>query len=181
MKILSKHFDNSVLLIEPKVFGDERGCFMETWNRRAFDSLGIAQDFVQDNQSYSIQGTLRGLHFQDPHAQGKLVWVVEGEVFDVAVDIRKESATFGKWIGFSLSSSNHHRVWIPPGFAHGFYVKSKTAHVAYKCTDFYAPGCEHSLLWNDPEIGIKWPLPRNSFPLLSPKDQAGLPLAALFS
>ncbi len=179
MKILSKHFDDSVWLIEPKVFDDERGYFFETWNQRAFHELGIASNFVQDNQSFSIQGTLRGLHFQDPHVQGKLVWVIEGEIFDVAVDIRQASATFGQWVGFNLSSLNYHRVWIPPGFAHGFYVKSKAAYVAYKCTDFYAPGCEHTLLWNDPQISIKWPLPEGSLPLLSPKDQAGHPLAEL--
>ncbi len=161
---------SDVVLIEPEVFGDERGFFMETWHARKFAEAGIDATFVQDNHSRSGQGILRGLHFQSPHAQGKLVRVVEGEVFDVAVDLRQGSPTFGQWVGEYLSADNKRMLWIPPGFAHGFYVTSAVAEFVYKCTDFYAPECEHSLRWNDPQIGIQWPLVDGQEPILSAKD-----------
>ena len=149
-----------VLLIEPKVYGDDRGFFFESYNARELgNALGGKQEFVQDNHSKSRQGVLRGLHYQlAPQAQGKLIRVVAGEIFDVAVDIRKGSATFGRWVGQRLSSDNHHQLWVPPGFAHGFLTLSEFAEVFYKTTDFYAPSFERAICWNDATIGIDWPL-----------------------
>ncbi|MBN4082533.1 dTDP-4-dehydrorhamnose 3,5-epimerase [Mariprofundus ferrooxydans] len=158
-----------VLLIKPKVFGDARGFFLETYNKERYMAAGFSDvDFVQDNHSRSSKGVLRGLHFQLDNPQGKLVQVVTGSVFDVAVDIRVGSPTFGQWYGCVLSEENHHQLWIPPKFAHGFCVLSETADFVYKCTDYYNPEDEAGLLWRDPEIGIAWPL---DTPLLSDKDQ----------
>jgi dTDP-4-dehydrorhamnose 3,5-epimerase len=166
-----------VLVIEPTVFGDARGFFFESWNRRAFAKLvGRDVDFVQDNHSASGRGVLRGLHYQLRQAQGKLVRVVAGEVFDVAVDLRRSSPTFGRWVGERLSAANHRMMWIPPGFAHGFLVLSESAEFLYKTTDYYAPEHERTLLWNDPAVGVEWPL-AGATPLLKPKDAAGTPLA----
>lgn len=162
-----------VICIEPQVHGDERGFFMETWRNSWFEDLGINLQFVQDNHSKSSRGTLRGLHYQIINPQGKLVRVIQGEVFDVAVDLRKESATFGKWVGVTLSESNKKMLWVPPGFAHGFLVLSDTAEFVYKCTDYYSPEHDRSLLWNDPEIGIEWPQLSGSEILLSDKDING--------
>jgi dTDP-4-dehydrorhamnose 3,5-epimerase len=149
-----------VLLLEPKVFGDERGFFFDSWNQRAFNAAAGGEiEFVQDNHSRSRQGILRGLHFQrPPHAQGKLVRVVAGSVFDVAVDIRRESPNFGRWVGYELSATNHRQLWIPPGFAHGFLVLSDTADFLYKTSDYYAPSAEGCVRWDDPAIGIDWPV-----------------------
>lgn len=144
-------------LIEPKVFGDSRGFFKESWNQKAYEEIGIKEKFVQDNISFSQKGVLRGLHLQNPNPQGKLVSVLQGEVFDVAVDLRRDSLTFGKWQGVFLSSENHLQFWIPPGFAHGFLVCSKTALFTYKCTDSYSPSAEYGIRWDDPQIGIVWP------------------------
>lgn len=166
-----------VLLLEPTVYGDARGYFMETFRESWFSDNGIDARFVQDNQSQSTQGTLRGLHYQLKQPQGKLVRIVSGEVFDAAVDMRKDSPTFGQWAGAILSSENKHQLWVPPGFAHGFYVLSESAELSYKCSDYYCPEHEHSLLWNDPAIGIEWPL-LNDAPLLSAKDEAGQVFAA---
>ena len=168
-----------VLVIEPAVFGDARGAFFESWNRRAFSQLvGRDVDFVQDNHSISARNVLRGLHYQlDPRAQGKLVRVVAGEVFDVAVDLRRSSPTFGRWTGERLSASNRRMMWIPEGFAHGFLVLSETAEFLYKTSDYYAPEQERTLLWNDPGVGVQWPLV--GAPVLKPKDAAGTPLAAV--
>jgi dTDP-4-dehydrorhamnose 3,5-epimerase len=160
-----------VIILEPRLFEDERGFFVETWNRKKFKEIGIDEDFVQDNHSKSPQGTLRGLHYQIQHTQGKLVRVIAGEVFDIAVDIRKSSPTFGQWVGVTLSAANKKMLWVPPGFAHGFYVTSESAEFTYKCTNFYAPEYERSILWNDPDIGIDWPIVNNQAPLLSPKDK----------
>lgn len=148
-----------VLVIEPRVFGDARGFFMESFNQQAFnEATGTSLDFVQDNHSRSSRGVLRGLHYQlDPHAQGKLVRVASGAVFDVAVDIRQGSGTFGKWVGAELTAENHRQLWIPPGFAHGFVVLSETADFLYKTTAYYAPQSDRGILWNDPQIGIQWP------------------------
>lgn len=166
-----------VLLIEPKVFGDARGFFFESYNRRAFaEAAGLDVDFVQDNHSRSAQGVLRGLHYQIQQPQGKLVRVVAGAVFDVAVDIRKTSPTFGQWVGIELSAENKKMVWVPPGFAHGFLVLSEVAEFLYKTTDYYAPSHERTIAWNDPDIGIAWPLA--GAPLLSAKDQAAVELKA---
>lgn len=164
-------------LIQPQVFSDSRGYFLETYHPRKLSVAGLDQMFVQDNLSFSQRGVLRGLHYQYPNWQGKLVSVVQGEVFDVAVDIRKGSPTFGKWFGVVLSESNHLQFFIPGGFAHGFCVTSETAHVNYKCTDFYNPQQEYTLLWNDPDIGIEWPVTE---PILSDKDAQGKPLNAAF-
>jgi dTDP-4-dehydrorhamnose 3,5-epimerase len=165
-----------VLIIEPKVFGDERGFFFESFNEQKFAQLtGVTLSFVQDNHSRSAQNVLRGLHYQIQQPQGKLVRVVSGEVFDVAVDIRKESPTFGKWVGARLSAENKRQLWIPVGFAHGFVVLSEQADFLYKTTDYWAPQYERSILWNDPEIGIDWPI--NGEPLLSVKDKAAKALA----
>lgn len=157
-----------VLLIEPRVFRDHRGMFWETYHAKRYAEAGIAQPFVQDNFSRSTRHTLRGLHYQLRRPQGKLVWVTRGEVFDVAVDIRRGSAHFGRWIGLTLSEDRPVQVYIPPGFAHGFCVLSETADFAYKCTDFYDPSGEGGIIWNDPDLGIEWP---TSTPLISPKDQ----------
>lgn len=159
-----------VIVIEPQVFGDHRGFFMETWQRNTFAENGIDYDFIQDNHSKSSHGILRGLHYQMEQTQGKLVRVVEGSVFDVAVDMRRSSPTFGKWVGYELSAENHRMMWVPPGFSHGFYVKSETAEFVYKCTDYYAPEHEQSLLWNDPAVGINWNLVDGKDPILSDKD-----------
>ena len=165
-----------VLVIEPKVFGDARGFFYESFNGKAFDeAVGRHVEFVQDNHSRSAKGVLRGLHYQIQHAQGKLVRVVEGEVFDVAVDIRKSSPNFGKWVGVTLSMENHRQLWVPPGFAHGFLVLSESAQFLYKTTDYWFPEHERSILWNDPAIGIEWPV--DFEPLLAAKDAAAKRLA----
>ncbi|MCD6155401.1 MAG: dTDP-4-dehydrorhamnose 3,5-epimerase, partial [Candidatus Verstraetearchaeota archaeon] len=157
-----------VILIEPKVFQDERGFFMETYKYSDFAAFGIAERFVQDNHSRSVKGVLRGLHYQNPpHAQGKLIRVVVGEIFDVAVDIRKGSPTYGKWVGVKLSAENRRMLYIPPGFAHGFCVLSDVAEVVYKVTAEYAPECEAGIIWNDPGIGIEWPI---KHPIISSKD-----------
>jgi dTDP-4-dehydrorhamnose 3,5-epimerase len=159
-----------VLIIEPKVFGDDRGFFMETWNKERYAEAGIPTEFVQDNLSFSRKGVLRGLHFQDPNPQGKLVSVLQGEVFDVAVDIRRGSPTFGKWVGVNLSFENKRQLYVPEGFAHGFCVVSESALFSYKCTDWYNSDAEQTLIWNDPNIGVKWPFDN---PLLSEKDKVG--------
>lgn len=164
-------------LLEPRVFGDARGFFMETWNEARFAEAGIDARFVQDNHSRSSAGILRGLHYQIQHPQGKLVRVVQGSVFDVAVDLRRRSATFGQWYGVELSEENQRMLWVPPGFAHGFYVTSPRADFVYKCSDIYAPAHERTLLWNDPSLGIDWPLIAGEAPLLSEKDAAGVLLA----
>jgi dTDP-4-dehydrorhamnose 3,5-epimerase len=158
-----------VLVIEPKRFGDARGFFFETYHQRRYLEIGIPAAFVQDNYSRSVKGTLRGLHYQLPHAQGKLVQVIAGAVWDVAVDVRRGSPTFGRWFGLELSGENGRQLWVPAGFAHGFCVLSDSADFLYKCTDFYAPECEHGLAWDDPDIGVQWPV---EAPLLSKKDQA---------
>jgi dTDP-4-dehydrorhamnose 3,5-epimerase len=164
-----------VLIFEPRVFGDERGFFLESWNAREFDSaVGVKVQFVQDNHSRSRHGILRGLHYQIKQPQGKLVRVARGRVFDAVVDLRKSSATFGRWVGAELSEDNHRQFWIPPGFAHGFLVLSESADFIYKATDYYAPEHERCLIWNDPTVGINWPV--NEEPTLSAKDRAGLPL-----
>ena len=159
-----------VVLVEPAVFGDERGFFMETWRADRFAGAGIGATFVQDNHSRSAQGILRGLHYQLARPQGKLVRVVAGEVFDVAVDLRRGSPTFGRWEGETLSVENRRQLWVPPGFAHGFYVTSESADVVYKCTDLYAPEHERSLRWDDPDVGVAWPLVGGRAPTLSAKD-----------
>lgn len=166
-----------VLLLEPRVIGDARGFFFESWNQRVFAELGIDARFVQDNHSKSAQGILRGLHYQSAHVQGKLVRVVAGEVFDVAVDMRRDSPTLGRWTGALLSAENHRMMWIPPGFAHGFYVTGESAEFLYKCTDFYAPEHEVSLRWDDPSIAIDWPLLEGRPPVLSAKDAAACSFA----
>ncbi len=147
-----------VVIIEPKVFGDDRGYFFETWQQTRYEAIGIKEKFVQDNISYSTRGVLRGLHYQNPNTQGKLVSVLQGEVFDVAVDIRVGSPNFGHWTGVFLSGENHRQLWVPPGFAHGFCVTSETAYFSYKCTDVYTPQAEGGIIWSDPDIGIEWPL-----------------------
>lgn len=165
-----------VVLFTPKVFGDERGFFFESFNQNVFEqATGTAPAFVQDNHSKSVRGVLRGLHYQlPPHAQGKLVRVVQGAVFDVAVDIRRSSPTFGRWVGALLSADNKRQLWIPPGFAHGFVTLSDTAEFLYKTTDFYAPSAERAIIWNDPTIGVDWGY--DGTPVLSGKDQQALPL-----
>jgi dTDP-4-dehydrorhamnose 3,5-epimerase len=165
-----------VILIEPEVFGDARGFFMETYHASRFAQAGIQADFVQDNHSGSRQGTLRGLHYQIRHPQAKLLRVIFGEVYDVAVDIRRTSPNFGKWVGVNLSAENKRQVWIPAGFAHGFYILSEWAELVYKVSDIYAPEWERSLLWNDPELGIPWPLINQQMPILSKRDAEGKPL-----
>ncbi|TFZ03847.1 dTDP-4-dehydrorhamnose 3,5-epimerase [Ramlibacter humi] len=162
-----------VLVIEPRVFGDERGFFLESWNQRAFDeAVGRPVAFVQDNHSRSARGVLRGLHYQLTQPQGKLVRVTSGRVFDVAVDMRKSSPRFGQWEGVELSAENHRQLWVPPGFAHGFVVLSERADFLYKTTDFYQPADEKALAWNDPHVGVQWPLEEIGTPALSAKDQA---------
>ncbi len=165
-----------VLILEPKRFGDDRGFFLESFNQRAFnEATGLDVQFVQDNHSRSAKGVLRGLHYQlPPHAQGKLVRVVRGSVFDVAVDIRRDSPTFGQWVGVELSEDNHRQLWIPPGLAHGFLVTSESADFLYKTTDYYAPAAERGLRWDDPEVGIAWPLQQVQ---LSTKDAAAASFA----
>ncbi len=165
-----------VLIVEPKVFGDERGFFFESFNRKLFaEKAGLTTDFVQDNHSRSAKGVLRGLHYQIQHPQGKLVRVVRGSVFDVAVDIRKCSPNFGRWVGTELSEKNHRQLWVPPGFAHGFLVLSESADFLYKTTDYWRPEHERSIRWNDPTIGIDWPL--DDEPTLSAKDAQGKQIA----
>jgi dTDP-4-dehydrorhamnose 3,5-epimerase len=164
-----------VVIIEPKVINDGRGFFMETWNERVFAENGLPLKFVQDNQSKSVKNTLRGLHYQIKQTQGKLVRVISGEIFDVAVDVRKNSPHFGKWAGELLSSDNKKMFWVPPGFAHGFYVTSETAEVCYKCTDFYAQVHERVIAWNDPDLAIEWPIISKDSLILSAKDSAGTP------
>jgi len=166
MKIVKTEIPD-LLIIEPKIYGDPRGWFVESWQAARYEEAGIINKFVQDNMSFSRRGTLRGLHLQKP-AQGKLVQVIDGSIFDVAVDLRKESSTFGKWYGIFLTSENKKQFWIPAGFAHGFYVTSETALFSYKCTEYYNPKEEISILWNDPIIRIEWPI--DSVPLLSDKD-----------
>ena len=157
-------------IITPTVFGDERGYFMETYNQKDMEEAGLTMQFVQDNQSSSTKGVLRGLHYQKNHTQGKLVRVLSGEVYDVAVDIRKGSKTYGKWFGVTLSAEKKNMFYIPEGFAHGFYVLSDTAEFAYKCTDFYDPSSEAGIKWDDPTIGVKWPIPEGTTPNISEKD-----------
>ena len=164
-----------VKLLEPVTFSDDRGFFLETWNARTLARAGIDVTFVQDNHSWSRRGVLRGLHYQIPHPQGKLVRVVTGEVFDVSLDLRRHSQTFGRWVGVTLSEDNRKMLWIPPGFAHGFLVLSDRADFLYKTTDYYHPECERTLLWNDPAIGIAWPV--EGPPLLSTMDASGARLA----
>ncbi len=161
-----------VIRIRPKVIGDARGYFLESWARRAFAAAGLDVDFVQDNHSHSARHILRGLHYQIQQPQGKLVRVVSGVVFDVAVDIRRRSPTFGRWVGVTLSAENHHMLWVPPGFAHGYLVLSDSADFLYKVTDFWAPEHERAIRWDDPAIGIRWPLPPGVEPTLSAKDAA---------
>jgi dTDP-4-dehydrorhamnose 3,5-epimerase len=175
MKFLSTDIAD-VLLIEPQRHDDQRGYFMEFYNRQDFANAGISLTFVQDNHSGSHRGVLRGLHYQICHAQGRLVRAVAGELFDVAVDLRRGSPTLGKWIGEILSADNQRMLWIPPGFAHGYYVLSEWAEITYKVTDYYAPNCERTLLWNDPEMGIHWPLSPNAPLLMAEKDMQGKPL-----
>lgn len=162
-----------IILIEPRVFGDSRGFFMETYQAQKFADAGIPANFVQDNHSGSRRGTLRGLHYQIRQAQGKLVRVVAGEVYDVAVDLRRSSPTFGQWVGISLSAENKRQAWVPAGFAHGFYVTSEWAEIVYKTTDFYAPEWERTLAWNDPQINVQWPLVAGQPPVMSAKDIQG--------
>lgn len=162
-----------VFVLEPRVFGDARGFFLESYNARVMTELGIQEKFVQDNHSYSTHNVLRGLHFQTEHTQGKLVRVIVGEILDVVVDLRRSSSTFGKWEAVTLSADNRRMIWIPPGFAHGFRVASTEVHVVYKATDFYSPQHECTLLWNDQDLKIDWQL--NGSPIISPKDEAGVP------
>lgn len=163
-----------VVIIEPQVFGDERGFFMETYRASVLDELTGGKPFVQDNHSKSSQGILRGLHYQVEQTQGKLVRVIAGEVFDVAVDMRHQSPTFGQWAGVLLSAENKRQLWIPEGFAHGFYVTSESAEFVYKCTNYYAPKFDRSLKWNDSDVGIEWPLVDGKEPMVSEKDENGL-------
>lgn len=169
MKVITTKIPD-VKIIEPKVFGDERGFFMETWNDKKFQEAGIGAKFVQDNHSRSVKNTLRGLHYQIKQPQGKLVRVIRGEVFDVAVDLRKNSPTFGQWVGEYLSEDNNRLLWVPPGFAHGFLVTSDVADFQYKCTDYYSPENERSIHWADLSLSITWPLEVKKEPLVSEKD-----------
>lgn len=166
-----------VYLLTPRVFGDARGFFMENWNQETFSAAGFDLQFVQDNHSRSTRGTLRGLHYQTRHTQGKLVRVTAGSVYDVAVDLREDSPTLGQWYGVTLDAEKHQMLWIPPGFAHGFYVTSDTADFQYKCTDRYDPDSEVSIAWDDPDLAIAWPLDEGGAPSLSAKDQHALPFA----
>ena len=168
---------NDVLIFEPKIFGDERGFFMETYRSDFFTEQTGSLPLVQDNHSKSAQGILRGLHYQLEHTQGKLVRVVQGSVFDVAVDLRQSSTTFGQWVGIELSAQNNRQLWVPPGFAHGFYVTSETAEFVYKCSDYYHPQSEVAIKWDDPSLGIEWPLVDGKQPNLSAKDIAGTAFA----
>jgi dTDP-4-dehydrorhamnose 3,5-epimerase len=167
MKVISTLLQG-VLLIEPTVFEDKRGYFMETYQKKTYREVGIDSDFVQDNLSFSVRGTLRGLHYQLPYAQAKLVQVITGEIFDVTVDIRRDSPTFGRWTGVRLSDKDKRQIYIPEGFAHGFCVLSETAIFTYKCSDFYSPDSERGVLWSDPDIGVDWPVEN---PVLSEKDR----------
>ncbi len=167
-----------VLIIEPEIFGDHRGFFMETWNRKKFLAAGLDINFVQDNHSSSVKNTLRGLHYQLINTQGKLLRVNAGEVFDVAVDLRKSSPTFGQWVGEIVSAANRRLFWIPPGFAHGFLVLSETAEFQYKCTDYYNPASERCIIWNDNHLNIDWPLETGKQPILSEKDRIGCSFVA---
>ena len=164
-----------VVILEPRVFGDQRGFFMETYRAEVFASAGLPTNFVQDNHSGSQRGTLRGLHYQICHPQGKLLRVIAGEMYDVVVDLRRTSPTFGKWIGTMLSAENKRQIWVPEGFAHGFYVVSEWVELTYKVTDYYAAECERSLLWNDAQLGIDWPLVDGQPPILSARDAKGTP------
>jgi dTDP-4-dehydrorhamnose 3,5-epimerase len=168
-----------VILIKPQVHGDDRGFFMETYQAQRFGAAGLPFIYVQDNHSGSQHGTLRGLHYQVRQAQGKVIRVVAGKIYDVAVDLRHWSGTFGQWVGLELSAENKFQLWVPPGFAHGFYVMSDWAEVVYKATDYYAPEWERTLLWNDPALQITWPIPAAEEPILSPKDKQGIPLSDL--
>ena len=163
-----------VYLLHPRVFGDQRGFFLESWNQKTFRDAGFDMHFVQDNHSRSAQGILRGMHYQTRHTQGKLVRVTSGEVFDAVVDLRRSSPTLGQWYGVTLSAENHRMLWVPPGFAHGFYVTSDYADFQYKCTELYDPESEVSLAWDDPTVGIRWPLGKGDKPRLSEKDARGL-------
>jgi dTDP-4-dehydrorhamnose 3,5-epimerase len=167
-----------VIVVKPRVFRDDRGYFLETWQAQQFAAAGIAANFVQDNHSRSARWTLRGLHYQVQQAQGKLVRVSSGAAFDVAVDLRRTSATFGHWVGVELSDANHHMLWIPPGFAHGFLALTPNVDFTYKCTDFYAPQFERTVRWNDPQLAIHWPLPAGVTPLLAAKDSAAPGISA---
>ena len=162
-----------IILITPQLYGDDRGFFMETYQAQRFGAAGLPFIYLQDNHSGSQHGTLRGLHYQVRQAQGKVVRVIAGEIYDVAVDLRRWSATFRKWVGLELSAKNKAQLWVPPGFAHGFYVMSEWAEVVYKATDYYAPEWERTLLWNDPSLNITWPIPTGEEPILSPKDKQG--------
>jgi dTDP-4-dehydrorhamnose 3,5-epimerase len=161
-----------VVLIRPRVFADARGYFFESWQQQRFAAAGIDAPFVQDNHSHSVRFTLRGLHYQLRHPQGKLVRVTRGEVFDVAVDLRRGSEHFGHWVGVHLSDANHHLLWVPPGFAHGYLALSAEVDLLYKCSDVYAPEHERCIRWDDAQLGVRWPLPPGAAPLLSPKDAA---------
>jgi dTDP-4-dehydrorhamnose 3,5-epimerase len=178
MKFTATPIDGAVL-IEPQVFGDARGFFLETWREAEFAAAGIGARFVQDNHSRSVKGTLRGMHFQLGRPQGKLVRVSRGAIFDAVVDLRRSSPSFGRWWGVELSDENHRMLWVPPGLAHGVLVTSDSADLLYKCTDVYSPPDERTLAWNDPEVGIEWPLPPGSAPLLSAKDNRGQAFAAV--
>jgi dTDP-4-dehydrorhamnose 3,5-epimerase len=164
---------SDVIVVEPQIFGDDRGFFMETWHAARFESAGIGLDFVQDNQSRSTQWTLRGMHMQVEHTQGKLVRVTAGSVFDAVVDLRRSSPSFGRWWGVELSDQNHRMLWVPPGLAHGILITSDSADFLYKCTDTYSPSHERALAWDDPTVGIEWPLPNGVKPQLSARDLAG--------
>jgi dTDP-4-dehydrorhamnose 3,5-epimerase len=161
---------SGVVRIQPKAYGDDRGYFSETWQEKKFAAAGIDAHFVQDNHSHSIRHTLRGLHYQIQQPQGKLVRVVQGAAFDVAVDMRASSPTFGRWVGFELSAENQQMLWVPPGFAHGYLALSERVDFLYKCTDFYAPAYERAVRWDDPQVAVHWPLSAGTVPLLSPKD-----------
>ena len=163
-----------VVRIRPKLIEDERGFFFESWNDRTWAQIGLEIRFVQDNHSRSTAGCLRGLHYQIENTQGKLVRATLGEIFDVAVDLRRSSPTFGSWVGVTLSAANHEMLWVPPGFAHGFYVVSDATEVLYKCTDIYSPDAERTLIWNDPDLAIDWPVRPGEPPKISPKDAAGV-------
>lgn len=176
MKVLTTDLPG-VLVIEPRVSGDDRGYFLETWQAARYAECGVLEPFVQDNQSLSRRGVLRGLHFQHPRGQGKLIAVLVGEVYDVVLDVRRGSPTFGRWLGWVLSGENKHQLWVPPGFAHGFYVLSDQALFSYKCTDYYHPAHELCVRWDDPQIGIAWPLVDD--PLLSEKDRTAPLLSSI--
>jgi dTDP-4-dehydrorhamnose 3,5-epimerase len=173
MKII-KTANPDLLIIEPQVFMDERGFFLESYQKEKFVAAGIVHEFVQDNHSSSVRLTLRGIHYQLAHPQGKLVRAVIGEIFDVAVDLRRSSPFFGQWVGALLSADNKRELWIPPGFGHGFLVLSDRADVLYKATDYYDPDSERCIRWDDPDLGINWPIPEGEIPLVSPKDRTGM-------